>query len=248
MKNKYRFVFLILLLSISIIQLVANEEDDQCYFKLDALVPKTRVSRITLAEIIAEELLKIGVEVENHILGWGEIGPRSWSYPLSSQNPYVPEYAEGGFDILYVGYYWDIDPILTGFFESDAIVPSGDNFYQYDNPEYDDIFDEYITTQNPTLRTSYIHQLQSILYEDLPATGLFYNHSLMAMREEVSGIDPILIGRNLHRAENWENSDDHIVKFGLPGFFNDYNIFTSETYWSTVWMQPIYGGLFQKNP
>ncbi|NPD88500.1 MAG: hypothetical protein HGN29_07240 [Asgard group archaeon] len=247
MKKKPSF-FIILFLSFIPFSVLANSVEEDTYFTIQFLISDTQDSRIAWAEVISEELSKIGIKVVNNIVKYSEIGPRTWSYPFSGYD-YIPEYTNGGYDILYIGWSWDLDLNLQGLYETAAITPNGDNHYQYSNLNFDNILNQYMVEQNPIKRENFAHQLQSYLYEDLPAICLYYKHSLMAIRNEVSGIDDVLLRNSLHRAENWMNSEDQIIKYGVPAtFFVPNNFKTSFSYFSNLWPQCVYGSLFQKNP
>ena len=249
MRNRLSLYFIILLLLVPLGLSVKSIEANQFYFKLDAIIPKSRVLRVTVADIIADELVEIGIEVENHLLGWSDFIKRSWGFPCGEDYDYIPEYEKGGYDILFMGGWWPLDLRLRGLYESSVITPLGDNYYQYENKEYDDILNKYNVAQNPTARMNYAHQLQSYIYNDLPAISLFYNHTLMAIRDEVSGIDSVLLYHGLHRTENWMNSEDQIIKYGIPYSFNYYNVYKSYLrYPDILWMQSVYGSLFKKDP
>ncbi|MHA1558023.1 MAG: hypothetical protein ACTSPM_13970, partial [Candidatus Heimdallarchaeota archaeon] len=88
-----------------------------------------------------EQLPKIGIEVDvfDHT-GWAQISPRTWGHP----GPYpVGTYAEGGFDILFVGNGWGLDFDPQGVFTSDGLTPNGDNFYQYESDAMDNAVGNY---------------------------------------------------------------------------------------------------------
>ncbi len=251
MMKKINFFFLILsLLILSNFIVLNSATDDTPYFTLNFIVPDTMNSRILCVNVIKDELSKIGIEVTNHVLGYGEIGPRTWAYPFLDYN-YIPVYEDGGFDGVFIGHYNPIDLDVTGMYETSGFPPSGDNYYQYSNPTYDSLLTQYQAEQNPTQRSNLAKQLQAILYEDLPAISLYYNKTLMAKTNTVSGIDEFLLYHASHRAENWDDND-HILKYAMNGFTgpppsNYFSIFRDEYHFSKLWMQPIYGALFQRN-
>jgi len=232
--------------------LVKSADNDTSFFTIHLIVPDTMNSRILCANVIKDELAKIGIEVTNHELGWGEISPKTWSYPISVADPFIPSYEDGGFDVLIIGYYFGIDLNLDGLFETSAFIPDGDNYYQYSNSTYDSLLAQYLVEQNPTQRTNLAKQLQAILYEDLPSISIYYNKTLMAQSDTITGIDEFLLYRTNHRAENWDDTSDHILKYAMDGFSgpapsNYYSLFREEYHFSKLWMQPIYGSLFQRN-
>ena len=104
------------------------------FFSISLLSPNTSEPRNQWALLMETKLPEIGINVTFHeSTGWGNISPRTWLYPLITFD-YIPTYAEGGYDIVFVGWPNDIDWDPTGLFETSAIIPVGDNYYQYSNP------------------------------------------------------------------------------------------------------------------
>ena len=72
-------------------------------FYMDLLTPNTNLNRIMWSELIASELPQIGIGIGiNNFTGWAGIMPRTWSYPVGVDYDYIPTYADGGFDALFV--------------------------------------------------------------------------------------------------------------------------------------------------
>lgn len=121
-----------------------------------------------------QTLPKIGIDVSFHeSTGWGNIAPRTWDYPLMDFD-YIPTYAEGGYDILFVGWSWDLDLNLQSLYEISAITPYGDNHYQYSNPAYDSLLEDFMIEVDPTARAELGYQLQCIIYEDVLGIALVF--------------------------------------------------------------------------
>ncbi|MHA1828948.1 MAG: hypothetical protein ACTSX6_09920, partial [Candidatus Heimdallarchaeaceae archaeon] len=110
----------------------------QTVFSINLLSPNTSPARNQWSLLMEQQLPKIGIGIAFHeSTGWGNIAPRTWSYPLIDYD-YIPTYDKGGFDILFVGWSWGLDWDPTGLFDTASLVPNGDNFYQYINPVWDD--------------------------------------------------------------------------------------------------------------
>ena len=241
-------IILILLIFVPSIYLsdVQGQEPDPVIF-LNFLTPDTITERIQWAELIAQAVAEIGINVTHtEITGWANISERAWSYEFGSYD-YIPTYDEGGYDVLFYGWSWDLDwyEVVSDLYHSSDIPPNGFNFYQYSNATYDSLFDNYINEFDPILRTDYAHQMQEILYEDLPSIGIIYPGEVFGQRKNISGIDYLLLLNRAHRPENWTDIDDNIIKIGAPADFKDYNIFTSGFY-DYYWTQAVYSGLFQR--
>ncbi|MCG3252444.1 MAG: hypothetical protein KAX09_01235, partial [Candidatus Heimdallarchaeota archaeon] len=142
------------------------------FFTISVLAPNTNPARNQWATLMVEQLPKIGIGVDvfDHT-GWAQISPRTWGYP----GPYpIPSYAEGGFDIMFVGWGWGLDIDLKGLFDTPSQPPNGDNFYQYSVPEMDWAIGNYSQSFVLADRIQYAHDIQALLYEDVPQATITY--------------------------------------------------------------------------
>ncbi len=247
MKNKALLgLTLIVLFSMSTYLAQAQETEIQIAFSINLLSPNTSAARNQWSLLMEQQLPKIGIGVSFHeSTGWGNIGPRTWAYPLIDYD-YIPTYAKGGFDIFFVGWSWGLDWDPTGLWDTESMIPNGDNFYQYSNAAYDARLDDYLTALDPTTRTAAAHDIQGILYADLPTIVLIYPRSLFGFSETVSGIDGLLIASSGHRAEYWDDSDDHSITYAIPADLKEPNTYVVESFYDTQWMQTVYGNLVKR--
>jgi ABC-type transport system substrate-binding protein len=194
-----------------------------------------------------EQLLpKVGIGISFHeSTGWGNIGPRTWSYPFLDYN-YIPVYEDGGYDLLFVGWSWGLDLDLTGLFDTMSIAPAGDNHYQYSNTVYDDLLDDYLAELDPVARIDIAYDLQEILYEDLPAIAIIYPQSLFGYKVGLTGIDDMLIASSNHRPWLWDDPDDHIIKYCIPADLREYNIYEAASFYYWQWLQCTHAALVQR--
>jgi len=233
-----------------------SEETDEVnmVFSISFLSPNDSPARCGQWSMLMENTLpKIGIGIDFHeSTGWEEIGYRTWNYPLLDFD-HIPIYDQGGFDILFFKYTWDLDPDLVGMFDS-PYAYNKRNFYQYVNPAYDAKLIQYLGELNQTLMTHYFHELQSILYEDLPAISVLYGRALYGRRDTITGIDWDLLYDSTHRPELWNNTEDQIIRYACPGDLEAQNIFLLEEHpkydWvgtpDAQWMNAVYGRLFQR--
>ncbi|MHA1218789.1 MAG: ABC transporter substrate-binding protein [Candidatus Heimdallarchaeaceae archaeon] len=226
-------------------------------FSVNFLSPNDSPARCGQWSMLMENTLpKIGIGIDFHeSTGWEEIGYRTLGYPYLDFD-YIPTYDEGGFDILFNKFTWELDPDLVGMFDS-PYSWNRQNFYQYVNPAYDAKLIQYLGELNQTLKTHYFHELQSILYEDLPAISVFYGRALYGMKDTLTGIDWDLLYDSTHRPELWNNTEDQIIVYAIPGDLEAPNIFLLEQnpndprkpkigYPDAQWMNSVYGRLFQR--
>ncbi len=210
------------------------------------LTPQTNPERMQWADLIEQEIAKIGINVSYEELAWwSDIAPRTWDYPYIYYD-YIPTYNEGGFDVLFIGWPWELDWDPTGWYETSSRPPHGENYYQYFNTTYNELYNNYKNEFNYTIRTPYAHQMQAILHEDLPAIGILYSGALYGFRNSLSGIDDILLYNVEHRTEAWDDSDDHKINIGIPFNLQGFHTFQADNYIDLTWMRPVYGGLFQR--
>ena len=231
--------------SVSLGQTTAQQSINEV-FKINLLSPNTSAARNQWSLLMEQLLPQIGIGITFHeSTGWGNIAPRSWSYPFIDYD-YIPTYPEGGYDILFVGWSWPLDLNLQSLYETSAITPNGDNHYQYSNPTYDTKLEEYMAELDPAARITLAYELQAILYEDQPAIPIVYPRSLFGFKEGLMGIDPLLIASSGHRAENWDDPEDHIIKYAIPADLKEWNIYVAESFYDIQWMQCVYGAIAQR--
>jgi len=233
-------------LSMALGQTQAQETELQEVFSINLLSPNTSAARNQWSLLMENQLPKIGIGVDFHeSTGWGNIAPRTWAYPLIDFD-YIPTYAEGGYDILFVGWSWGLDWDPTGLFDSPSLPPYGDNFYQYVNPAYDAKLTQYLTELDQPTQIGYAKEMQAMLYEDLPAIVLIYPKSLFGFKEGLTGIDGLLLGAGSARYEFWDDPADHIIKYAIPADLKEYNIYAQSSFYDAQWMQGVYGSLYAR--
>ncbi|MCG3256105.1 MAG: hypothetical protein KAU62_08485, partial [Candidatus Heimdallarchaeota archaeon] len=233
-------------LSMAIGQTQAQETELQEVFSINLLSPNTSAARNQWSLLMENQLPKIGIGIDFHeSTGWGNIAPRTWAYPLIDFD-YIPTYAEGGYDILFVGWSWGLDWDPTGLFDSPSLPPFGDNFYQYVNPAYDAKLTQYLTELDQPTQLGYAKEMQAMLYEDLPAVVLIYPKSLFGFKEGLTGIDGLLLGAGSSRYEFWDDPADHIIKYAIPADLKEYNIYAQSSFYDAQWMQGVYGSLYAR--
>ncbi|MBD3190860.1 MAG: hypothetical protein GF308_09465 [Candidatus Heimdallarchaeota archaeon] len=228
-------------------ELVVTEASDNppAFFEISVLAPATCTMRNVYIERIVEELPKIGIGIDIfEETGWAGISPRTWAYP----GPYpIPTYAEGGFDILFVGWSWELDWDPMGLFDTASWVPAGDNFYQYSNPLFDEALKNYYDQFLLENRIEHAEQMQEILYDDQPAITIYYPKSLLVMDEKVSGMDGVLWTAVYQPMEQWSVEEGSTeLHYATPADFVDFHILFCESIFDAQWLRQIYNGLLER--
>ncbi len=242
------FILSLMLLNSSLCAIGADEPQYEPLFLINLLSPNTSAARNQWTLLIENQLPKIGIGVEFHeSTGWGWFPTgRLWDYPLIDYD-YIPTYNEGGYDVVFVGWSWDYDWDPTGLYDIPSLVPNGDNFYQYQNPDYDDKLFRYLSTHNQTLQNEMLYEMQNILYEDLPSITLIYPKSLFGFKEGIVGVNTLLLSTSGFHSEKWDDPADHVIRFAMAADLREWNPFGLESYYDSLWMQSVYGSLFRRN-
>ena len=248
-----RFLVLIILSILFLSTQAINAEEPVIYemFSINLLSPNTSAARNQWSLHIETNLSRIGIGVTEHeSTGWGNIAPRTWSYPYFDYD-YIPTYEQGGYDLLVISNSYGLDWNPTGIYDTTSIIPGGDNYCQYSNSVYDSTLQNYLTEFDDLARKGYAKQLQQILYEDLPSISLVYPQAVYGIKENIKNlglIDPLLFTSGDYRPEYWDDPDDHDIRYAIPYDLRDPNIFTVESYFDNQWMQAVYGSLVQRYP
>ncbi|MCE7749399.1 MAG: hypothetical protein GPJ51_13495, partial [Candidatus Heimdallarchaeota archaeon] len=255
--RKYLSIMIICLISLPLLANLSISEESyevNIVFSVNFLSPNDSPARCGQWSMLMENTLpKIGIGIDFHeSTSWEEIGYRTWNYPLLDFDS-IPLYDQGGYDILFNKFTWDLNPDLVGMFDS-PYSWNRENFYQYVNPAYDAKLIQYLGELNRTLKTHFFHELQSILYEDLPAISVLYGRALFGWRDTIIGVDWDLLYDSTHRPELWNNTENQIITYACPGDLEAQNIFLLEEHpkydWVSTpdaqWMNAVYGRLFQR--
>ncbi len=217
------------------------------FFTLSVLAPNTNPARNQWATLMVEQLPKIGIGVDvfDHT-GWAQISPRTWGHP----GPYpIPSYAEGGFDILFVGWGWGLDIDMKGLFDTPSMPPDGDNFYQYSVPEMDWAIGNYSQSFVLADRIQYAHDIQALLYEDVPQATITYPLDVFP---HSTALDPDswtpLLWDTSYQDMAYYDIGDTVFKYGCPADFEDFHTMKTESVYDAQWTQQIYGGMVERTP
>ncbi|MFW9924396.1 MAG: ABC transporter substrate-binding protein [Candidatus Thorarchaeota archaeon] len=221
------------------------EKELPIFFNLTIFSPASSTGRSAFfVEQFCENLKLIGIDGKINEASWAQISPRTWGYP----GPYpVPTYDEGGFDILRVGWSWDLDWDPTGLFDTAGITPNGDNFYQYSNPEMDWAIGNYTQSFVLADRIKWCGKIQDILYEDLPEICIIYPLSVYPHVDGFTGWSGLLWALEYQPMENWEIPGQTDFHYATPADFEDFHPMLRESVYDAQWLHQIYNGLVERN-
>ena len=151
----------------------------------------------------AMNLPKIGIGVTEFVNAWWtELMSRAYG---SKINP--PSYDEGGYDVLFWGYGWNVDWNPGNMYTAAGSCSTGDctNFYNFDLGEnmsnMAELVHKYLNTLDFDARLEYVKQLQHLIAEDKPMIPILNDYSPWAYRDTVKGLDLKLLTVSL---QEWD--------------------------------------------
>ena len=252
--GKKKKIQLAILLVIFIIPIITETTNDQAenpdpFFSVNFLGVNT--SHNPWISKMIEQIAKIGIKVD--VFDYSRmfvVANRTFGHP----GPYpIGTYDENGFDIVFNGWIYELDIDMNGLFDTSSWVPNGNNFYQYSRPEMDWALANYSQSFVLADRIQYAHDIQVLLYEDVPTATIFYPMHLYLMN---SNFD-----QKSWNGFLWDNSYQDMTNWSIPGQtefhyasfedFKDFHpYFHSEYYFSdeldAKWLHQIYGGLVER--
>jgi peptide/nickel transport system substrate-binding protein len=139
-------------------------------FTTTITVPSNYKFHVDTAQVIAEQLKKIGVNVEIKQVEWGV-----WLDEV---------YSKRNYDMTIIGLTGKLSPydILRRYLSD---YPK--NFYNYENLEYDEIINKAISETNEDIRAALYKQAQIILTEDAAAVYIMDPQLTVVTYKEIKG-------------------------------------------------------------
>ncbi|NHJ84696.1 MAG: hypothetical protein FK734_04495 [Asgard group archaeon] len=253
-KNRKQILFtyilsLIISLSLFASNYIKAEENPEPFFYIDILTPSSGTITFNsyASQVIAEYLPRIGIGIDMfESTGWSQIIPRTWDYP----GPYpIPPYDDGGYDLFFIGWSWDLDWDPIGLFDTPSITPNGDNFYQYSNPVMDWALSNYTNSYVLEDRLHWCKQIQAILYEDLPQITTFYSTELIPVCSsfDTTSWNGVLWLLESQPMENWSIPTQTEFRYACPADFEDFHPYFCESVFDRNWLHQIFNGLVERN-
>ena len=215
------------------------------FFNIAILAPNTSSSYSPWPSILLEQLPKIGINVSTFdYTGWFQISPRTWSYP----GPYpIPPYDEGGYDVLMIFWSFGMDYNPIGILDSNSITPNGDNFYQYNSFEMDNIIYNYSEAFVFGERLGLAEDMQLVLYEEQPSIALMYSKAMYLHDEDLTGWKSLLWHLAQEPMIEWQIPGKLEFHYALPEILFNFHPMLSNDY-DIRWLHQIYNGLTERDP
>ncbi len=214
-------------------------------FSITILCPNTSPQRNSIANLMAEQLPKIGIGVDYvDLTSWSEIYPRTWGY---SDTPPIPSYSAGGYDVLIMGQSFNLDWNPGDIFSTSEWSPSGDNHYQYSNTSLDAAYSNYNDAYLLSERVAYAEEMQAILHDDLPALPIYYGRDICFAGTNITSLDLTLWSSNGQGMDDWELVPGVTdLRIATPTNFSDSHIYSRLTPKFTDWDATSYYGLLKR--
>jgi peptide/nickel transport system substrate-binding protein len=120
---------------------------------------------VRTAEVLADQLQKVGVKVRIEQIEWGQ-----WLARV---------YRQADYDLTIIGHAegWDIKNYANPKY-----------YYRYDSPRFQDLFRKSEVTLDDTARRALFAQMQKLLADEAPVVWLYVHPRLVAARKGVQGI------------------------------------------------------------
>ena len=173
---KYVGILSILILcGIILIPMALPVQGQDNLFHVTLTVPSTNPSRQAWSEIIYNNMLEAGIDVDRVIQDWGTIYDRALDPPEDIRGK---TFDDGGFDMLFVGYAMSTDPDPYALYHSSQ-VPPGQNYYNWENADNDELCEMIKVTVDEDERNEYVKQWQQLAYDELPSITLHYDKEVV---------------------------------------------------------------------
>lgn len=89
----------------------------------------------------------------------------------------------------WIGDYADEENFLSMFY-SKNFSPAGFNYFHYNNPEFDRIFEMALNETNDSLRINLYRKLNAMIMDDVPVIPLYYDEVVHLVSKKIEGLLP----------------------------------------------------------
>ena len=139
---------------------------------LQMYLPQNYTAYVNAGQVIADQLEQVGIHCEITIVEWA-----TWLSDVYTNRQY---------DLTVVGHTGRLDPyVLLARYDTE----SGENYFNYSNPEVDQLLADYQSEQDEAARTEIVQRIQAILAEEVPALYIQDPISLYVTQSDVEGFE-----------------------------------------------------------
>ncbi len=152
----------------------------------------TDANYLDLCEYLQRELQKIGIKIEIDIMPTASLRQAKSSGKLEL------------FRASWIADYPDAENYLS-LFNSFNFSPNGPNYTHYQNPAFDRLYQEALSTVSDSLRFEKYKEMDTMMLSDYPIIPLYYDQVIRFVQKNVKGmeINPInlLVLKNVKKVE-----------------------------------------------
>jgi ABC-type transport system substrate-binding protein len=162
---------------------VTPANSEYTFFTAVLIAPTNNPVRVQHAQLVANELPKIGIGTNLLLVGWDVLVPRMQGSLTHA------DYAGGGFDIGFIG--WTGTNIYQ-YFHSSNIDPAswGSNYYPVENDTLDALLEFTANTTDFDTRKDYYAQALDVIVWDIhPVTSIYQPENVYFMRDNIQDFD-----------------------------------------------------------
>ncbi|MFX0090319.1 MAG: ABC transporter substrate-binding protein [Candidatus Hodarchaeota archaeon] len=242
-KKHFRVGLLIGLIFFSFFTFLLVRADSSDYFFTTTLIaPSNNPIRAQYAQLIANELPKIGIRANLLLVGCDVLIPRLFGSLTCA------DYNGGGFDIGFIGWTGSIIP--SGpfqYFHSSYIDPASwpSNYYPVNNTTLDGILEHTMNTTDFNQRKAWIAKaLKSVVWDIHPVTGIYQQADVFYLRDNIQGFvpnlfpAPELMSFSDGQSAGHGNVNELIVASTTQP--QNYNFLISNSWYDTIVLQPTF--------
>ncbi|MFX0094495.1 MAG: hypothetical protein ACFFBD_22355, partial [Candidatus Hodarchaeota archaeon] len=219
-------------------------------FTTTLIAPTNNPTRVQHAQLITNELPKIGIQGNLLLVGWDVLIPRLFGSLTHA------DYAGGGFDMGFVG--WTGIVLIPSspfqYFHSSNIDPASwaSNCYPVNNATLDGILEYTMNTTDFEQRKEWVGKaLKSIVWDIHPVTCIYQEEQCYFMRDNIVGFDsnlfptPELMSFSDGQSAGHGNINEIIVASTTRP--QDYNFLISNSWYDTIVWAPAFEGIITQD-
>lgn len=162
-------------------------------FAFSVLTNQNNEARIMAAQIIKQQLMAVGIEMNITVLEW-----------QSMLHQFIDKRK---FEAIILGWGLGRDPDAYDIWHSSKTKENEFNFVSYNNPEVDKLLIAGRSTFDQKERTRIYHRIHELIAQDQPYTFLYVPDSLPIINKRFMGVEPAPIGI-MHNLIQWNVPDD----------------------------------------
>lgn len=148
-------------------------------FSFTILVNQGNEARLKTAQIIKEQLKKVGIEIKIRVLEW---------------QSFLELVTKRQFQAVLLGWSLSRDPDLFDIFHSSKTHPGQFNFVSYKNSEVDSLLENARQILDRQKRKKLYFRVHELITEDQPYTFLYVPDTIIAVNKRIKGIEPAPAG------------------------------------------------------